>query len=452
MDAPRNAAAWDAITRAKSLRAQASPIERAMIDALATRYAKNPPADRRPLDEAYAAAMASLWAEHPDDADIATLYAESQMDLRPWDLWTVDGQPKEGAPLIVATLDSALALDPNHPGANHLMIHAVEASFDPSRANVAADRLRNMVPASGHMVHMPSHIDVRTGRWPMAAEANERAIIVDEAYRALSPRQGFYRLYMAHDHHFLSYVSMMEGRSARSLSAAREMLAEVPADFAKTNATLMDPYLFIEVEALMRFGKWEELLKVKEPAKHFPVTRAMWRFGRGVALAALGRTDEAHREHGRLKEQIAAIPPEAMTIVNKAHDVLGIADLVLAGEIAFHEGDISGAIEALRAATMIEDRLVYMEPPEWMIPVRHPLGAMLIEAKMPAEAEREYREDLRRWPENGWSLNGLARALRAQGRESEAAEIERRFAKAWSRADVKIGASCWCVKHRLAAR
>lgn len=450
MERLQSEVAWGAISRARSLASGASPVERAMIDALSARYVEDPPADRRALDQAYADAMASMWASNPHDADIGTLYAESLMNLRPWDLWTIEGQPKEGTATIVGTLERVLALNPDHPGGNHLLIHAVEASAEPSRANDAAERLRTLVPRSGHMVHMPSHIDVRTGRWAQAARSNEAAIIADREYRALSPQQDFYRLYMAHNLHFLSYVSMMEGRSERALSAAREMLASVPAEYAKDNAAMIDAYLFIEIEALMRFGEWDELLEVKKPASHFPVTRAMWTFARGVALAAKGRTDEARHEHSRLKRQIAAIPAERITIVNKAHDVLGIADLVLAGEIAYHEGDVRGAIDHLNDALKIEDRLVYMEPPEWMIPVRHPLGAMLIEVGRPAEAEQAYREDLRRWPENGWSLHGLSRALRAQGREHEAEQVESRLDEAWARADMPIKASCACVRHRTA--
>lgn len=448
MEPAQNAAAWAALQKALALRERADPTEQALIDALAHRYAQPPPADRSCLDRAYADAMRALWQADQGDADVATLFAESLMDLRPWDLWTIDGQPHEGTEEIVSVLERALTIAPDHPGANHLLIHAVEASADPARANTAAERLRTLVPASGHLVHMPSHIDVRTGRWALAAESNEAAIRVDAEYHRLSPRQGFYRLYMAHNHHFLSYVSMMEGRSERALSAAREMIAGVPPEFLKKDAALIDPYMGIELEALKRFGRWEEILAVPEPPKNLPITRAMWSFSRAVALAATGRIDAARREQQRFRAYTANVPSDAMISVNKASEILTIADKVLAGEIALARGRHEEAISRLREAMAIEDRLIYMEPPEWMLPVRHTLGAVLIEAGRPSEAESEYREDLRRWPENGWSLYGLTRSLRAQGRDSEADELHERFERAWARADSTISASCLCVKEQ----
>jgi tetratricopeptide (TPR) repeat protein len=446
MEASASAAAWDALRRARSLVDSETAVERELIEALSARYAADPPADRRGLDEAYAGAMKSLRDRHPRDADIAVLCAESMMDLRPWDLWTADGRPHEGTEEIVSTLETALALSPEHPGAIHLLIHAVEASADPGRASAAADRLRTLVPASGHLVHMPSHIDVRTGKWAHAAETNERAIAADAAYRRLSPRQGFYRMYMAHNLHFLSFVSMMEGRSERAVSAAREMLGSVPAWYAKANAALVDPYLSIEMDALKRFGRWEELLRVAEPRRGFPITHAMWRHGRGVALAAVGRVGEARVELDRLRREIAALPAETMGVVNKAHEMLAIAERVLAGEVAYAEGDVGLAISRLKAAAAIEDRLIYMEPPEWAVPVRHVLGAMLVESGRAAEAEAVYLEDLREWPENGWSLFGLEQALRAQGRLSEAEAARGRFERAFARADAPIESSCACVR------
>lgn len=447
MDPAQNTAAWDAIQRARSLVDDESQIERDLVEALTTRYAAVPPPDRRALDESYASAMRSLRDRYPADADIAVLHAESLMDLRPWDLWTIEGQPREGTPEIVAALEAAIALNSDHPGANHLLIHALEASADPARATAAADRLRTLVPVSGHLVHMPSHIDVRTGRWALAAAANESAINVDRSYRLFSPNQGFYRLYMAHNLHFLSYVSMMEGRRERALSAARDMIAAVPEPFIKQNSALIDPYMSIEIESLKRFGRWDDILRLREPRREFPITRALWRHARGVAFAAKDRIQEARREHARLRSQVDAIPEDAVAIINKAHDVLAIADRVLAGEIAYREGNLDRAISELRAAAAVEDRLVYMEPPEWMIPVRHPLGAILLEAGKPAEAEREYREDLRRWPENGWSLFGLEKALRAQGRISEADDTLARFKQAFARADFNLSSSCACVRH-----
>jgi len=410
----QNAAAWDAIQRAQALSAGASATERAMIEALAKRYAADPPKDRRTLDESYAAAMRDLWRAHPNDADIGTLCAESLMDLHPWDLWTIDGSPKPGAEDIVSVLEAVLRLDPSHPGANHLYIHAVEASAEPGRASAAADRLRHMVPASGHLLHMPSHIDVRTGKWAEAAACNERAIKADEKYRSLSPRQDFYRVYMAHDNHFLSYVCMMQGRSARSLRAARDMIDQVPKDYLRENAALMDPYMFIDVESLMRFGRWDDLLRLREPPSYLPITRAYWRFTRGIALAAKGDIAEAQREQQRFRALFKILPEDALMAINNAHLVMDIADHVLSGEIAYREKKYDEAIGQLQAAAELESRLLYMEPPEWIIPVRHTLGAVLLEAGRPGEAEAAYRYDLRHWPENGWSLYGLSVALRSE--------------------------------------
>lgn len=460
-------AAWSALQKALALREHATPVERAMIDALAKRYgdpaamqaavareAKDPASPdmeamitaRRPYDEAYASAMREMRATYPDDADIAVLFAESLMDLQPWDLWTKDGQPKGNTEEVLAALEEAMQLAPDHPGALHLYIHAVEASRQPQRAMVAADRLRNLVAASGHLTHMPSHIDVRTGRWREASEQNAAAIEADRRYRELSPRQNLYRAYMAHNHHFLSYASMMEGRREAALRAAREMIAGVPEEWGRQNAALMDGYMAIELEVLMRFGLWDDILRARPPAEHFVIARALWRFTRGVAHAAKNEVDAAHREQTAFRAAVQRVPQDALMAINPADRVLKIADLVLDGEIAYREGRIDDAVASLRNAATMEDDLQYMEPPEWIQPVRHTLGAILLDSGRVEEAEAVYREDLARWPENGWSLYGLSRCLKSRGATSEADEIERRFNEAWSRADTRIGASCLCVK------
>lgn len=444
-----SAAAWQALTQAQAAAASggASPLERALIDALAQRYSNPPPESRAMLDENYATAMRELWRANPTDADIGCLCAEAIMDLHPWDLWHKDGSPKQDAEEVVATLEAVLRLNPEHPGANHLYIHAVEASARPERAVAAADRLRTLVPASGHLVHMPAHIDIRMGQWEQACESNRRAVIADARYQKLSPRQGFYRVYMAHNHHFLSFACMMQGRQAESLSAARDMIAGVPEEFLTDAAPLIDPYLSIELDALMRFGKWKEILALPEPRATLPITRAMWRFGRAVSLAALGRIDEAHAERDRFLEARKAVPEHAIMAINPAHKVLAIAGHMLDGEIALAEKNYDVAITALRLGAAIEDDLLYMEPPEWLHPIRHPLGAVLIQAGRYAEAEQVYREDLKAWPENGWSLFGLAKSLRQQGKLAEADAVDQRFRAAWKHADTPITSSCLCVKH-----
>lgn len=445
VDEAHASAAWDALQKALARRDEASPVERALIDALAKRYAHPQPADRRPLDEAYAAAMGAVWQAHRDDADVGTLYAESLMDLQPWDLWNRDGTPKGRTTEILAVLEEVLAKSPNHPGANHLYIHAVEAGPHPEKGVASADRLRTAVPAAGHMVHMPSHIDVQVGQWAKAADQNVQAIEADRKYRSMVPRQQFYRVYMAHNHQFLSFAAMMEGRSAVSIQAAREMVAGVPPEWAKANAALVDGVLSTPIDALKRFGRWDEVLREPKPAECFPIAVAMWHYARGVALAAKGKTGEAESEQAQFRAAVKRVPEDAMMMINKAHKTLAIAEHVLAGEIAYRRGSIDEAVRQLEEGARKEDDLLYMEPPEWIQPVRHTLGAILISAGRHADAERVYREDLAAWPENGWSLFGLAQALRGQNRAQEAAAVEARFKRQWTRADVQIGSSCLCV-------
>ncbi|MBL8963692.1 MAG: tetratricopeptide repeat protein [Phycisphaeraceae bacterium] len=448
MPPDRVAAAWAALEKARAAAVNASEVERALIEALAHRYTPVMVDDRGPLDEAYAAAMRRVWERFPGDPDVGTLFAEALMDLRPWDLWSPSGEPRPETPEVLATLERVLAMQPTNPGANHLLIHAVEASPHPERADAAADRLRTLVPGAGHLVHMPAHIDVRRGRWSMAADQNIASIEADAAYRRLAPHQEFYRLYMVHNHHFLAYASMMEGRWEVAQKAAREMLAGVPKDFAGNHGEMLDPYAAIEIEVLMRFGRWEQLLAYPEPASNLPITRAKWRFARAASLAALDRVAEAQREQARFREAVEAIPPGAMMAINLAAEVMRIAEHMLSGEIAYRRGRIDEAVSELRRAVQVEDTLRYMEPPDWIQPVRHTLSAVLLDAGRVSEAAEVYREDLARLPENGWSLFGLAECLKAQGMTAEAAKVRERFGRAWSRADTSIGASCLCVPAR----
>lgn len=445
MPPERSEAAWQALTNAVALRAKANPIEQALIDALSKRYAWPAPEDRRPLDEAYAAAMRDVWQAHRDDPDVGTLYAEAVMDLHPWDLWTKDGQPKEDTELIIATLDDVLRIDPHNPGANHLYIHAIEASPHPERANAAADRLRNAVPASSHLVHMPSHIDVLTGRWALASQQNEKALKADSEYRAIRPQIGFYRIYMAHNVHMLAFASMMEGRGAAALKAARDVVNGVPEDYGREQAVWIDPWMSIPYDVLKRFGKWDELLAEPAPPTYWPITTAMWRGHRAIAYAAKGDLAGAEREKAEFLGAVANVASDAHMGINSAHHVLDIAEHFVNGEIEFRKGNIDVSVAELRKAIELEDGLIYMEPPEWIQPVRHTLGAFLLSAGRYSEAEEVYREDLKHWPENGWSLQGLAKCLRARGASAEADDVEKRFRKTWARADTPIGSSCLCV-------
>jgi tetratricopeptide (TPR) repeat protein len=440
-------AAWKALTRARDLAARATtPVEAELIEALARRYAQPQPKDRKPLDEAYAQAMRKVWEAHADDADIGALTAEALMDLRPWDQWKLDGKPQPGTEEVLRTLDAVLAGAPQHPLALHLLIHAVEASSHPERADTAADRLRDLEPGLGHLVHMPSHIDVRRGRWQQAVIANQKAIAADKAYRQTSPNQGFYRLYMAHNHHLLAYAAMMQGQSQQATDAIQEMLAGIPEDFLKHSAAMMDPFFALPYELQMRFGRWDAILAEPRPKECFPIATALWRFARGVALAARNKLDDAKAEQSAFLAAVNTVPGDAISGKNAAHDVLGVAEKMLAGEILYREGKREEAVAALREAVGREDRLRYIEPPDWIQPVRHALGAALMDAGRYADAEAVYREDLARYPENGWSLYGLAHSLRMQDKREDAAAAAARFEKIWQHADVKLSSSCFCLQ------
>lgn len=443
--AERSAAAWRALQKAGAALKDAAPVERALITALSRRYADPAPADRTALDRAYAEALADVWKSFPNDPDVGALYAEALMDLRPWDLWTKDGKPQPGTETIVSVLEDVLRLDPNHPGAHHLYIHAIEASPNPDKATPSADRLRQLVPASGHMVHMPSHIYVLTGRWKEASEQNEKAILADRIYREQSPKQEFYRVYMLHNHHMLAFASMMEGRREAAVRAARQVVESVPEEYARREAALVDPYMGAVYDALKRFGRWDELLAEPPPPDYWPISTALWRFNRAVAYAAKGEVRLAEQERAAFRDAAALVPRDALMAINSAHAVLKIAEHFLDGEIAFRRGNIEESVAELRTAIALEDQLQYMEPPEWVQPVRHTLGAVLVSAGRYEEAERLYREDLAKWPENGWSLHGLYQSLHARGIGAEAALLEKRFRNAWSRADTPIGSSCLCV-------
>lgn len=441
----RSKAAWHALQEAQARKDKAGPTERRLIDALAKRYADPAPKDRAPLERAYAEAMREVWLAHRDDSDIGMLFAESMMDLRPWDLWKKDGQPQPGTDEILATLEEVLHLDPKHPGANHLYIHVVESSPHPEKGNASADRLRRLVPASGHLVHMPSHIDVLTGRWALASRQNVLAIAADKKYEDASPKQDFYRVYMVHNHHMLAFASMMEGNGDVAIKAARQVVESVPPDEFERSAAILDPYMGAIYDTYKRFGRWDEMLAAPAPPKNLPITTALWHFNRGVAYAAKGDVKGAEREQEAFLAAARNLPDDAVMAINPAAAIMEIAEHFLAGEIAFRRGSIDESVAQLRQAIALEDKLLYMEPPEWVQPVRHTLGAVLLTAGRHEEAEEVYREDLKKWPENGWSLYGLSRCLRAAGQSVEAAKVEARFQKVWSRADAPIQSSCLCI-------
>jgi tetratricopeptide (TPR) repeat protein len=436
----------DALAKAREKAPGETAANKALIDALAQRYPDPAPKERADAEKAYSRAMKAAWEKFSTDADVGALYAESLMNLRPWDLWTRDGKPQPETPEILRTLEAVMKLDPAHPLANHLYIHAVEAAPEPGKADAAADALRGKHPALGHLLHMPSHIDIRRGRWQEAVEANRLAIRADSNYQKAVPKQGYYRMYMTHNYHMLTFAAMMQGESGRALKTIRAMVAAVPKEWVavKENAAIADGFTAMPLEVLKRFGRWDDILKEPQPPEVFPIARALWQYNRGTALAAKGEGKNA-REAQTSFRAAAKVPDDARFGNNKASDLLAIADQVLEGEILFREGDMKGAITALEKAVAREDQLRYSEPPDWFVPARHALGAILLRDKQAAAAEKVYREDLRRWPDNGWSLHGLARTLEVLGKKEEAAKVKERFQEVWKRADVKIQSSCFCV-------
>jgi tetratricopeptide (TPR) repeat protein len=437
------ATAYELTQKALQLAPKAKAQERAYIEALAKRYSDSPLPDRLLLDIAYADAMRNLAKRFPDDLDAATLFAEALMDVTPWDYWTPDGRPTTYTEEIVATLESVLARNPNHPGANHYYIHAVEASQDPGRAVPSAERLAQLVPGAGHLVHMPAHIFWRVGRYHEAAVANEHAIHADEIYMPDRRISGWYPLaYYPHNIHFLFAAAAMEGRSNLALWAARKLVSEIP-EQRYDDYPMMEDFRPMPLFALVRFGDWNEVLREPRPAAKYRYTTGMWHYARGLAFVRLGRPDEAAKEYAQL-EEIAALPEmEALILYSfsPASVMLQIASLILAGELAGARGQAEEMIARLEEAVAIQDSLAYIEPPPWYYPVRQTWGAALLELGHAEEAEVVYREDLRQYPHNGWSLFGLMMSLQAQGKQTEAAEVEAQFQKAWVWADVTLTAS-----------
>ena len=445
MDPANNPKAWDRLQRAKRVASGATEKEQAFIKALSARYAENPPEVRRPLDEAYAVAMAELAAKYPDDLDAATLHAESKMDLQPWDYWDASGQPKGHTAEVVSTLESVMARDPKHAGALHLYVHAVEASPDPTKGVAAADTLRELLPGSGHLVHMPAHIYARVGRWHDAVVANQKAIVADDTYLAIcKPGPGVYPLgYVPHNHHFLWFAATMEGASeiARAAAAHTGERTSDPKLMRTPGFEAMQNFSLSPLYADVRFGRWDAVTAMPKPPDDVPYMQAMWNYAQAMAAVAQGRIEDAKKFHEALVPATKNPAIEKMMAWDRYSLIGGVqvAERFVAAEIARASKDYEGAIAALNTAVTIEDTLPYDEPPGWNWPSRLALGNVLLEAKKPAEAEQAFRDELQRNPENGWSLHGLARALKAQGKKDEAQAAADRFAKAWANADVELG-------------
>lgn len=444
---PMAAQAWAELKLAQQYAAKGTPVEQALIAALAPRYADPQPEDRGPLDLAYANAMREVWRKFPRDADVGVLFAEAMMDLRPWDQWTLEGQEQPGTAEIIATLDAVLKLELNHPFANHLYIHAVEASPHPERAIPAADRLRDLQPAIAHNLHMPSHIDIRVGRWHEAIAANQKAVITMERVRAASgPPQGMLIFYNAHNHQMLTWAALMTGQRELALTHARRMAKEMPDQDLKEFAGFTEGMLATPLEVLVRFGRWDEVLAEPDFAEDWkPLARAMRLGARGIAYAAKGEPQKARAEMAAYLAATKKVPADHVMSANTAEAIFSVLTPMLEGEILLREGKLEPALAQLRAAIKAEDALKYDEPPGWVMPVRHALGAALMQRGRFAESEEVYREDLRRLPNNGWSLYGLARSLRLQKKnDAEAAQLEATFKTVWAKADLELTSSCLC--------
>ena len=430
--------AYSAIQRAQSLEKFSTPEENALIEALTQRYG----ADGKQTPEreqAYADAMRKVAHQYPNAADVQVLFAEALMDLHPWQLWSADGTPGPQTLELVATLERTLQKHPDHLGANHYYIHAMEASPHPERALASARRLATMAPMQGHLVHMPAHIYVRTGKYHDSSNANEAAIKADQYFLAQSHETGVYLvMYVVHNIDFLLYGEMMEGRKRDSLQTARDLKDAVPIEVVKAMpmGETMWPKLYF---AMARFGEWDAIIAEPAPPKEFLYTTAMWHYARGLAFAAKGKPGDAALERKALDASAADLSAEFMIGPNnKGPAVTRLASQILAGAIASARGDHEQAIADYTEAVRMQDALGYDEPPSWYYPVRETLGAELLAEKKPALAEAVFREDLKRNPENPRSLFGLAESLRAQGKSQEAAKAEARFNKGWAHADVTL--------------
>jgi tetratricopeptide (TPR) repeat protein len=436
VDPERELAAYDAARRAKALAARAPEAERAYVDALVKRYSNDPRADLKALAVSYKDAMRDVVRRYPNDLDAAALYAESLMDLHPWQLWSADGKPTEGTEEIVSVLESVLKRDSMHIGANHYYIHAVEASKTPDRALPSATRLDTLVPAAGHLVHMPAHIYMRTGDYEGAVKANEKGAEADRKYIAETKADGVYPvMYYNHNLDFLASAAMMSGQFAKAREAADLLVANVVP--AISQMPMIEPFGAKKLFVLLRFTRWDDVMRLPAPDPKHPLLTMLWHFGRGVAQAARGNEKDAQRERDAYREAQKAVPPDFDWGYNKARNMFVVADAVLDAWVARATRNEAAEIDAWRTAVLGEDALSYDEPPDWFYPTRESLGAALMRAKQYANAEEIFRADLARNPKNGRSLYGLWQSLLMQKKESAAA-AEKDYRAAWSKADVML--------------
>lgn len=446
MSPEAGAQAWEALGRAKALASKVSAKEQDYITALSARYVQAPTEDRTALNEAYAEAMKQLAAKYPDDVDATILAVEALMDLHPWNFYEFKtGEARPWTPEILALLEGALEAAPDHPMANHLYIHLVEASHEPERALPSAARLPKSAPGAGHLVHMPAHVYIRVGQYNEASKANQAAVEADQDYITQCRAQGIYPLaYHPHNYHFLSRTASLEGRSAVALDAANRMKNHVPGDMMRApGLSTLQHYWVTPLYVMARFGMWDQILAYAKPDDDLVYPIGVWHYARGLAFTAGDKLAEADAELAGLQKAADDPAIEAVSVwdINTAKSLLQIAALILEGQIAAKRGQQSRAISLLRKAVALEDQQNYDEPPSWYMSTRHVLGALYLEVGKPKAAERLYREDLAVFPNNGWALFGLTQALDAQGKRSQAATVRAEFERAWSKADVELTAS-----------
>ncbi len=435
--------AWGALQLALAKKDGVSERERAYIDALAKRYSDDAEADRVLLDEEYAAAMAELASKYPGDLDARTLYGAALMNLSPWDYWYLDGSPKKDTDKILEAFSAVLEADPNHPGALHYYIHTVELPH-PGRGEDAADRLLDLMPGAGHLVHMPSHIYMRIGRYADSYRANAAAVQADEGYIAQCRAQGIYPLgYYPHNLHFMAWSAMFQGRSREAIESARKVSTKIPEGLEGDGLALFETFMGQPIFTMVRFGRWGEMLAEPAPVADARFLTGTWHYGRALAHLHSDNRRDAKKELRRLEAIRSEVGTRDEYVIgfSTAEKLLTIAVLIVRAELDVDRGRFEDGIAQLARAVRIEDSLLYNEPPDWYFPVRHFLGAALLDAGRPAEAEVVYWQDLRKHPENGFALFGLERSLRAQNKLDLALDIGKRFTTAWSEADVTLTSS-----------
>lgn len=445
IDADRGKAAYESVQKALALSSKATEAERAYINALAKRYSNDPKANLKKLSVDYKNAMADVARRYPDDMDAATLYAESIMVLNPWQFWTKDGKPAEGTQEMVAILESVLRRNPQHTGANHYYIHAVEASPHPEWALPSAQRLKVLAPMAGHLIHMPAHIDIRSGDYEAAARSNAYAAEADREYFKVTGQQGMYpMMYYSHNLHFLAVAHSMQGRFQDSKRAADQLETHMSKSLKETGPAfdallpMLDGFIPTPTLILVRFSRWDDILRLPAPDRRLLAATAIWHFGRAMAYASTGKVENAETERSLAAKAAAALPADRMYGFNTAVNVLAVAEAVMSARIAAAKNDKRAAVDLLKKAVALEDSLNYDEPEDWYIPVRESLGGALLMSREYPEAEKVFRAELEKHRRNGRALFGLVESLKGQGKTHDAAFVQKEFEAAWKNADTKL--------------